>query len=193
MVKRYLLLAVATIICLAAFGSIYILVFGRFNETEVRVMGTTLSLAVFSLTGLCCALWLEKKQLLPLAYAGIIVSALTWLLSILLIWEVIKYSSKSIEPLSKADATGLVLSVALAYSSLMLLLRSHTTLVDNIIYFSLGCISIIAIMLIGWIIFEWHVRDQYWRALGVFAILASLGTLLAPIARKLQVASKSNT
>jgi len=109
MVKRYLLLAVATILCLAAFGGIYILVFGRFNETEARVMGTTLSLAVFSLTGLCCALWLEKKQLLPLAYAGMVVSAITWLLSLLLIWEVIKYSSRIMEPLAKTAGTGAVL------------------------------------------------------------------------------------
>jgi hypothetical protein len=186
MIKRYFLLALVAALCISALGGIYIFIFGRFQDTEMRVMGTTLSLAVFSLTGLSCSVWLERNKLLLLAYAGIALSALSWLLAVLLIWEVVGHSSKTIEQLSKAEVSGVVLSVAFAYSSLLLLLRSHSSLVDNIIYSTLGCLSVISIMLIGLTWFEWQVRDQFWRALGVFAILTVLGTLLAPIVWRIQ-------
>ena len=186
MVKRFMLVVLAAAFCIAALGGIYAFVFGNFSDIQIRIMITSLSLTVFSLTGLSCAVWIEKKRLLPLAYSGITVSGLTWLIIFRLTWEMHENSGHWVETLTKLGGMGVVLSLALAYSSLLLTMRKSAGVVANIINFTLGCLSVVAIMLLGLIWFEWQVQSQFWRVLGVFAILTVLGTVLAPLVRKLQ-------
>ena len=189
MVKRFMLVVLAGAFCIAALGGIYAFVFGSFSDIQIRIMITSLSLTVFSLTGLSCAVWIEKKKLLPLAYSGITVSGLTWLIIVWLIWKLSEHPAHRMEALARLGAMGVVLSLSLAYSSLLLTQRAAAGFVDNIIYFTLGCLSVVAIMQFWLIWFFWFVQppqSQFWRVLGVFAILTVLGTVLAPLVRQLQ-------
>ena len=190
-VKRYILLVLVVALSAAATGGIYIFITHRIGGTGLRVIGTSIALAVLSLTGLSCAVWLEKKKLLPLGYVGVAVSGLTCLIIIWLIWNVNEHPGHVMETVAKLCASGVVLSLAMAYGSLLLLLIPSSRLVENIAFFTLGCLSIISIMLIGMVWFEWQTQERFWRTLGVFVILLVLGTLLVPLVRKLQMLPKS--
>lgn len=65
--RRLLLSAVAAALTLAALLAIGILLFGRFGETEGRILGTTIFLAAFGLLSLPAAILLDQKRLPGLA------------------------------------------------------------------------------------------------------------------------------
>ena len=61
--RRLLLSAVAAVLTLTALLAIGILLFGRFGETEGRILGTTIFLALFGLLSLPAAILLDQKRL----------------------------------------------------------------------------------------------------------------------------------
>jgi hypothetical protein len=65
--RRLLLSAVAAVLTLTALLAIGILLFGRFGETEGRILGTTIFLAAFGLLSLPAAILLDQKRLPGLA------------------------------------------------------------------------------------------------------------------------------
>jgi len=65
--RRLLLSAVAAALTLTALLAIGILLFGRFGETEGRILGTTIFLAAFGLLSLPAAILLDQKRLPGLA------------------------------------------------------------------------------------------------------------------------------
>ena len=65
--RRLLLSAVAAVLTLTALLAIGILLFGRFGETEGRILGTTIFLAAFGLLSLPAAILLDQKRLPRLA------------------------------------------------------------------------------------------------------------------------------
>jgi hypothetical protein len=60
--RRLLLSAVAVVLTLTALLAIGILLFGRFGETEGRILGTTLFLALFGLLSLPAAILLDQER-----------------------------------------------------------------------------------------------------------------------------------
>jgi hypothetical protein len=65
--RRLLLSTVVAVLTLAALLAIGILLFGRFGETEGRILGTTIFLAVFGVLSLPAAILLDQKRLPGLA------------------------------------------------------------------------------------------------------------------------------
>jgi hypothetical protein len=65
--RRLLLSAVAAVLTLTALLAIGILLFGRFGETEGRILGTTIFLALFGLLSLPAAILLDQGRLPGLA------------------------------------------------------------------------------------------------------------------------------
>jgi MFS family permease len=65
--RRLLLSAVASVLTLTALLAIGILLFGRFGETEGRILGTTIFLALFGLLSLPAAILLDQGRLPGLA------------------------------------------------------------------------------------------------------------------------------
>jgi hypothetical protein len=61
--RRLLLTAVAAVLTVAALLAIGILLFGRFGETEGRILGTTLVLAAFGLLAVPAAILLDQGRL----------------------------------------------------------------------------------------------------------------------------------
>ena len=60
--RRFLLSAVAAVLTLTALLAIGILLFGRFGETEGRILGTTIFLALFGLLSLPATLLLDQER-----------------------------------------------------------------------------------------------------------------------------------
>lgn len=183
--KRTFLIALIVALSIGALMGIFIFIFGDFGETEVRLLGTTLALGGYSLTGLCSSILYDKKKILPLAYFGMGVSIIGFIFAVSLIWKIIDYSPfLQARDIQNAFWTLIVVAVASALSSLVLLVHGEKKVVNNIAYFTVGCISIVSFMLIGWMVGGWRVREPFFRVLGVFAILAVSGAVIAPILDK---------
>ena len=65
--RRLLLAAVAGVLTLSALLAIGILLFGRFGETEGRILGTTIFLALFGLLALPAAILFDQERCVGLA------------------------------------------------------------------------------------------------------------------------------
>jgi hypothetical protein len=83
--KRTFLLAVVVSLCLAALLGIWTFLFGQFGALEERILGTTLSVALFSLTALGAALLLEKNRWRPAMLAALACSGAGLVLCMLVI------------------------------------------------------------------------------------------------------------
>lgn len=73
--RRILLSAVIAVLTLTALLAIAILLFGSFGETEGRILGTTLLLAVFGLLALPSVILLDQRRLPGLAVPGVVLAA----------------------------------------------------------------------------------------------------------------------
>ena len=84
--RRLLLSAVAAVLTLTALLAIGILLFGRFGETEGRVLGTTIFLALFGLLSLPAAILLDQERQRGLAALLFALSVVGFVLATAGIW-----------------------------------------------------------------------------------------------------------
>jgi hypothetical protein len=78
-----------------------------------------------------------------------------------------------------------ILAFSTAYASLLLLIKSDKTIVNVSLATTLLFLSLVVLELIILVLGEFHKIDTIWyRVLGVFAILAVLGTIVTPIILK---------
>ena len=131
------------------------------------------------MTGLCGSVLYDRREYVPVAFAGIIVSVIGFLLTVGAIWV---YESDEIW---KSAAIFSILAFSIAHSSLLLLARTDKKLVGFSLAATIAFIAIVALMLIYLVLAEADVDELYFRLLGVFAILDVFGTILTPILRKI--------
>ena len=86
--RRILLSAVVAVLTLTALLAIAILLFGSFGETEGRILGTTLLLAVFGLLALPSVILLDQRRLPGLAVPGVVLAAASFGLATAGMWIV---------------------------------------------------------------------------------------------------------
>jgi hypothetical protein len=172
------------IISLSASGliGIFIFLFGEFGDTEVKLLMTTLSVGICSLTGLCCASIYSSAKYRKFSMLGIATAGLCFLFSLAAIWS----NPKDIQVVWKIQLTILVLSITFAHISLLLNIKPTKKLVKFILIFTLLFISIVAAMLLLLIFGGFEDTDFFFRLLGVFAILDVLGTIITPILNRTQ-------
>ena len=132
----------------------------------------------FSLTALSSSALYDKHRYVAFSGIGIIFSILGFLISTLLIWEVVDFNN-----LWKTLIILIILSVSTAHTSLLLLIKSKKSIIRNSLILTLTFITIVAFMLIFLIITEIN-EEFFFRLLGVFAILDALGTIVTPILLK---------
>lgn len=178
--KRYLLVVLIVSLVAAALVGVAIFIIGSAGDVEARALLTALLLGFFSLTGLCAAVRFGRG-LAWLGWAGILASLAGLTYSELLVWEVIPI--ERFADLKPALSLG-VAAVAVAYASLVLLSRGPYRSVNVVGWLTVILVVAIAGALIGLILTETEPPEQAGRALGAAAILAVLGTMLAPLLRK---------
>ena len=177
--KKLFLRILIVSLSLSALIGIIIFLFGKFGSTEGRIILTTLSFSAASLAGLCCSSIYTYEQFKPFSVLGIATSVAFLLFSIFATWGnvnniVVKYY---------ADTAALTFTFA--HISLLLLIRYANQLVKNVLIATIIFIAIVTVMLM----IMWHNKidnEFYYRLLGVFAILDSLGTIVTPILNKTQ-------
>lgn len=84
--RRIVLSAVVGALTLTALLAIAILLFGRFGDTEGRILGTTIFLALFGLLALPAAILLDQERLPALATAVLALAAAGFALATAGIW-----------------------------------------------------------------------------------------------------------
>jgi hypothetical protein len=179
-VKRFLIVVLIASLVAAALLAAGIFVVGSAGDLQARVLLTVLLLGLFSLTGLCASLRLERGMAW-LGWLGILASLAGLAYAELLVWGVIPV--EAFAELKPALSLG-VASAAFAYVSLLLLARGPYRSVNVVVWLTVIIVLAIAGALIGAIVTEIEPPDTAVRALGAAGVLALLGTMLAPLLRK---------
>ena len=177
--KRFFLWALIVSLSLSALIGIIIFLFGKFGETEEKIITTTISIGVSSVTGLCCSTIFFKDKLKSLSITGMLASFAFLVIIVVTIWGNFKNHE-----LEKYLGTSVILTITFSQSSLLLLAKNTNKLVRNVLIATLIFISVVAIMLL---ITLWNGKinnEFFYRLLGVFAILDVLGTIVTLILSK---------
>jgi hypothetical protein len=175
---RALAAAAVGALCLAALVAIGIFLFGRFGETEARLLGTAVAVAGYSLTGLAASTLLGRRPTW-LAPLGLGASGAGFVLMVALIW-----TAPDDGLLPRVTMTVLVLAVVIAHAGLLLPRRADPPAAGAVLRATLAAGAVLAVMLIALFLFALEPGEFYFRLLGVAAVLDVLGTLLVPILRK---------
>jgi hypothetical protein len=174
--KKSFLLALITALILSALVGIYIFLIGDFGEMENKILITTISLAVFSLLGLCSALVHGNKNLSLFSMLGMCFSLLGFIASLAIIWQI-----KPSPRIAEIFMILTILAFSFAHISLLLLLKIKYPIVKYALYSTLTFIIIVALMLSYVVVTHHDTEGLFFRLLGVFAILDVLGSIVTPL------------
>jgi hypothetical protein len=184
--KKTFLISLVVSLSISALIAIFIFLFSDgFGESELKILFTTLVIGLFSLTGLCNSTLYEKGRQSLLTISGMVLSAIGFVLLTGTIWEIIRLSD------NRPIFVVIVLVIATAHSSLLLLIQPNNKIVRASLNATLFFIVAVAITLILLVWNEFRDIDVfYYRLLGVFAVLDVLGTIVTPILKKVYSGSQ---
>ncbi len=175
--KRLFLVALIISLSLSALIAIFVFIFGEFNETEVKLLFTTLAIGGYSLAGLCSSVLYDKKKYLPLSYLGFALSFLGFVFTTLAIWNELNFYFAF-----RGLFAFMVLAISVSHVSLLLNMTPKNDLVRGISNATVTMISLVALLLLILIFSEFDIDTEFfYRILGVVAVLDVLGTILTPI------------
>jgi hypothetical protein len=184
--RRPLVWTLVVALCVAAATACVALATGSFDDTDWRVIGTSLGFAAFSSTAAAGAgahlHAREAGRIVGLATAA--VSAVAFVLLLALLW------TDQGEGLLRAWACAAITALAGSHASLVLRARRHedsgtidllvvVSLVTGGLDWALGFLPLAAIA-------DTDVNESYGRALGVITVLLLLSTGLQPLLRRLE-------
>lgn len=171
---------------LSALVGIFIFIFGDFEETQSKILLTTLAIGYYSLTSLCCSSVNEKKSLKLVSATGITISIVGLIYTTLLIWDSTFIYSLSDWNKLRLLVTFIVLSFSFAQAYLILSIKTVQKIVNLVTLITatvIGLTALVALLLL-FEVFD-PLQDNYFRLLGTLAILNVLGTITTPILSKL--------
>ena len=150
----------------SALIGIFIFLVGNFGETEFRLLLTTLTVGGYSLTGLCSATNQKRSELKFFSTIGMLISVIGFVVTLGAIWEIIDFNN-----IWKTMVVFIILSVAIAHISLLLLVSPKSENVRYSLIATIVFVSTVALMLIKSTLTEFEESEFYFRLLGVFSIL----------------------
>ncbi|MBX3288899.1 MAG: hypothetical protein KF855_06080 [Acidobacteria bacterium] len=179
--KRLFLYPLLVSVALSAVIGIGVVLFGDFGSFEVRVLMTTLTVTATSILGLACGAFFEtgRGRLLPMA--GIVITVIAAVMTLLIIWDVGDDSTVFV----KAASTAMLLAVSCSHLSLLSLARldrrfAWTLTAAHICVWTLTAI----ILYLMW--FEPQSdSDTVTRIIAVLSILIASVTVATPVLHKL--------
>ncbi|GAF67867.1 unnamed protein product, partial [marine sediment metagenome] len=166
-------------LALTALIAIITVLGGKFGEIQMKILATTFTISAASICSMSCAAFIEKRKLIKLGLAGIILSVISAILLIIGMWPEIKN-----DEYWKTTITLIVAALAFAHAFLLVLpdLEDNQKWVQKV---ALGAIGILAVQII---VAVWGEIDNesYYRLLAVVAIIVGLATLVIPILTKMR-------
>ena len=175
-IKKYFLTTLIGALIISALIGIYLFLLGEFEETETKLLLSTLAIGWYSMTGLFSSIVYNRKNLKSFSIFGMIVSVLGLLTTVVALWDV--FESKEIW---KAVMIFIILTVTISHVSLLSLIRPKNNKVKYSLIATIGFIAIVALMLIKSTLNDFEEVEMYFRLLGVVSILDVLGTISVPI------------
>ncbi|MBP90511.1 MAG: hypothetical protein CMJ64_28020 [Planctomycetaceae bacterium] len=177
-VKKTFLYSLVASVLLSAFLGIVAILSGRFGWVEIRIILTTVTIALGSICGLACGAYLGTKTGKALPLSGIVLTLLAAAMIIIGMW--IEMES---EGYWKLAASISVFAVACAHLSLLSMARlaewfQWSLVAAYVVIF--GVASLIVVM----IFFEIDETGMF-QLLGVAAIVDAAMTILVPIFHRL--------
>jgi len=146
--------------------AVFVLLFGQFNQTTNRILGTLCVLAVHSAIAMACADALEKRYWPWLSRLALILYSINFIVFVVIIW-----ATSSDDPLMRVTLTTFVLTGYYVLAIPPAALREKGRWPPA----SFGglCICLIGFLMVMWAIWCTEFDDeQYARATGVAAVLA---------------------
>ncbi len=178
--KKAFLMSMIISLCIAALMGIIVFISGTYGWVELRILITTLIIGIFSLAGLCNAALYEKGKAKSFAMAGIIITIVSFVVTLILIW-----SERGLpNGFEKILYVSWVLSVASAHVSLLLLIDSVDGKVNIARMMTFFFIVAICVYIFLYIYEVIKFTDFNVRLFGVIVILDALGTIVTPILHK---------
>lgn len=176
--KIFLWTLIASLVLSALLG-IYAFLFGDFGKTEVKILFTTLSLTLFSLTSLGSAAALGAGRARVISAAGLGLSGIGFVLFLLGIWP---------EWLENEEFwKWMILAAIWPFSFAQVGLLSFASQKGRARWAYLGTAGVIltlAVVLSTMVVFELE-REELLRFLGTLGILDACGTITTPILARL--------
>jgi hypothetical protein len=174
-------------LCLLALVAMAGIAGGDFNDTTGRIVSNVSAVAIYSLCGFCGAALLDKRPDHLLAKATIAAAAIGFLFSTTLIWG--DWNGDS-DALVRGMFLFLILALSGAHASLLVsrLRETDGDAVRLVTGGTLLAMSVVCLMLVyvALSVDGDAPGEGFWRLLGVVAVVDLLGTLVAPILRKLE-------
>ncbi len=178
--KKIFLKALIISLVISAIIGIYLFLFGDFEDSDTRLLLTTLTVGWYSMTGLCSSVVHSRKSFKIFSSFGIIISILGFFITVIGIWDIIDN-----DLIWKLVMTFVILSVMISHISLMFLVKPKSKKIKYLMVLTIVFITIVTIMLIIEILVESEKGDFFYRLLGVFAILDVLGTISTPVLNRI--------
>ncbi len=182
--KRTFLLGVIGSLSLAALIGIWTFLFGNFGDLEWKILFTTMTAALFSLTALGAAVVFERGRWRAAMVVTFILSGLGLLVYLLMIWFEPHWNWPWWKFAWKVMWWLAIWSIALPHAGLLSLatLKGFFRWVRRA---AIGAVFTLALSVTWVVLFESVLDEDIWiRIIGVFGILSALGTITVPILAK---------
>jgi MFS family permease len=170
-------------LCLAAAVAILALLTGEIDDTDAKVIATSVAFSAFSATGSAGARLAEiRPRLRAIGAAGVAASAIAFLLLAVAVW------AEGGDALWRAWGIGAVLALALSQAALVLAAarageRPSVGAVTSVSVAVSALAAALAILPLAALVEE---SDALWRWLAVLGVLIVLTTALPPLERRLR-------
>lgn len=179
--KRLLLAALIASLSLTAAIAIGILLFGTFDDTTARILGTTAVIGAFSLVVLPAGILLDAGRAAILAWVVIVLASAALVGYLLLIWELIGDSDpawQTVSIIAVAAATGSQVAATTGRR------RDSDPWATRSLYLASNATVVVLAGLVSTAVFTDPGDDGFWRILGAVAVLNVLVVLLQPATRR---------
>lgn len=178
-IRKLLLKFFIGFLVLTALIAIIAVFSNEFGYLQQRILATTFTISIGSICAMSCAAFIERKKMMRLGLTGLITSAITVVLLILVIWSFLKT-----DMWLKTTASFVTVSFAFAHAFLLALpeLEKRHQWVQAVTAFSIFIVAI-QIIIAMWLELE---NITYFRIMAAVGILVGLETLTIPILMKLK-------
>lgn len=177
--RQFCLWSIIGFLSLSALLAIVSLLSGHFGSIQLKVILTTLTIAGASICGMACSAFIEKRGWARLGGVGIACTLVAAMLSISGIW-----SDYGAEIYWKITVSLIVISVAFAHALLLFI----PSLASSYRWSQIGAaifISILAAQIILAVYSDVFQNAEYFRLIGIVAVVVVLLTLIVPNCSKL--------
>ena len=182
--QRFFLLAFVLAFASAALLAIGVILFGKWDDLEVKMLTTTISIGGYSLIALCCATIYRDPRWQVVSVLGLIVCGIGLTFALLTNWRIIK---PKLDDLLKGRFAFLSLAMALAATALMLRLAPQQSVVrfsQNATIFMIWLTTLLFNYILFFVVASGARHDAVFRMTAASSILALLGLVTTPILRK---------